>query len=320
MLPTSARLLRLLSLLQARREWTGSGLAERLEITERTVRRDVDRLRSLGYPVDSTSGVAGGYRLGRGAELPPLLLEDDEALAVAIGLQSAASGTVSGSEESALRALTKLEQLLPSRIRRRVRALHSQIVPLASFGPRVAANSLSTLAGACREKQRVRFEYQAVAAATTQRSVEPHGLVHVYQRWYLVAWDLEREAWRTFRVDRMGLKITLGQSFVPRPVPEGDVGKYVSRSLSTSAYPVQAQVILHASHAELRARISPTTAQLEPLAENRCRLRAGGHSLDTLAMHLALLGIEFEVESPPELKAHVQALGNRLRRAATRSR
>src|SRR5580658_2572001 len=197
MLETSARLLELLSLFQAQRYWSGASLCERLEVTARTLRRDVDRLRRLGYPVKSTSGTAGGYQLGAGATLPPLLLDDDEAVAVAVGLRTAASGTVTGIEEASVRALSKLEQVLPARLRHRVAALHAFIVPLIGAGPTVDANALSAIAGACRDCEKLHFKYRSRDGAPSTREVEPHRLVHTGRRWYLAAWDTERDNWRT---------------------------------------------------------------------------------------------------------------------------
>jgi predicted DNA-binding transcriptional regulator YafY len=317
-LQTAARLLRLLTLLQSRREWSGSQLAERLEVTERTVRRDMDRLRALGYPVHSTSGLAGGYRLRAGAELPPLLLEDDEALAVAIGLRSAATGTVSGIEEAAVRALTKLEQVLPPRLRRRIKALHEHIVPLQGAGPRVDASVLSALAAACRDHERAMFQYVGQSGAT-QRNVEPHGLVHSAHRWYLVAWDVERDAFRTFRVDRIAGAVVTGVPFAPRPLPDRNLAAYVSRAISTTVYESQAKVILHAPIERVAERVSPAAGVLESIDEQRCLLQTGAHSLDHLAVYIALLGVEFEVKEPPELRDHIAALARRLRRAASRT-
>src|SRR5271165_4548736 len=216
MLETSARLLGLLSLFQAQRYWSGAELSERLEVTARTLRRDVDKLRSLGYPVNSTSGTAGGYQLGAGATLPPLLLDDDEAVAVAVGLRTAASGTVAGIEEASVRALSKLQQVLPVRLRSRVRALHAFILPLANTGPTVNAEALSKIAGACRDYERLRFRYRNRDAVESVREVEPHRLVHTGRRWYLAAWDAGRENWRTFRVDRIEPPISTGQRFNPR--------------------------------------------------------------------------------------------------------
>lgn len=199
MLQTSARLLRLLSLFQARRYWSGLELSKRLEVTARTLRRDVDRLRSLGYPVHSTSGAAGGYQLGAGATLPPLLLDDEEAVAVAVGLRTSASGSVTGMEEASVRALLKLEQVLPTRLRNRVAAMHSVIVPLMNAGAAIDAATLSLIASACREQNVIKFSYRDRTEAASGRTVEPHRLVHTGRRWYLVAWDLTRKDWRTFR-------------------------------------------------------------------------------------------------------------------------
>ena len=315
MLQTSARLLRLLTLLQSRRFWSGAELAERLEVTGRTLRRDVDRLRALGYPVNATSGVAGGYQLGTGAALPPLLLDDDEALAVALGLRSAAAGTVSGMEEAAVRALTKLEQVLPARLRRRVKALHGAVMPIHRAGPRIDPELLTQLAGACRDQEQVGFRYADMQANASQRSVEPHGLVHAGARWYLVAWDLEREDWRSFRVDRITSKASTGRRFVPRKVPHGDVAQYVARSISTGVYPHQVRVLLHAPLESVAERIPPLAGQLVPVSAERCLLETGGHSLGSLAYYIATLGFDFDVQDPPELREQLRELGRRLSRS-----
>jgi predicted DNA-binding transcriptional regulator YafY len=319
MLETSARLLRLLSLFQAQRYWSGAALSERLEVTARTLRRDVDRLRSLGYPVNSTSGTAGGYQLGAGATLPPLLLDDEEAVAVAVGLRTAASGTVTGIEEASMRALSKLEQVLPSRLRRRVAALHSFIVPLANAGPTVDAETLSVIAGACRDYEKLRFRYHSQDGAATAREVEPHRLVHTGRRWYLVAWDLGRKNWRTFRIDRIEPRLATGLRFTPRQPPEGDFGAYVSRSVSYAAYPHRAQVTLHASVEMAAERVPPTAGMLESIDEHTCLLHTGAYSLDELSLHLALIGFEFEVREPPELVDRIRWLAERFSRA-TRQR
>ncbi len=317
MLETSARLLRLLSLLQARRFWTGAELADRLEVTERTLRRDIDRLRSLGYPVDGTPGVAGGYQLGAGATLPPLLLEDDEALAVSIGLSTAAGSRVTGVEEAAVRALVKLERVLPGRLRRRADALRAAILPLDRAGPRIDSEVLTTLAEACREHERVSFHY-AGRGRSGERLVEPAGLVHTGYRWYLVAWDTEREDWRTFRVDRVTGKVELGDRFSPRPPPEdGDLRKYVSRSVAVAAYGHQARVILHAPLERMQERVSPATGVLERLDGRRCVLLTGAQSLAPLLVWIALLGVDFEVLEPPELAEQLRELHARFSRALT---
>jgi len=318
MLQTSARLLRLLTLLQSRRAWTGAELTQRLEVTARTVRRDVDRLRSLGYPVASTSGVAGGYRLGAGTELPPLLLDDEEALAVSLGLHAAASGPITGLEEVALRALTKLEQVLPSRLRRRLSALHASIVPLARRGPTIDAPTLAAIAAGCRDEQQLAFGYRGADGASSTRKVEPAGLVHTGARWYLVAWDLQRRDWRTFRVDRIAPTPTRGARFVPRPPPEGGLGAYVSRSVAVAPYPVRARVLLHAPIADMARRISPSAGMLESAGARACVLHAGAPSLDALAVWMSLLGVDFEIQDPPEAIEHLRRLGERALKAAGR--
>jgi predicted DNA-binding transcriptional regulator YafY len=313
---TSARLLRLLSLFQAQRYWSGPELSERLDVTARTLRRDVDRLRSLGYPVNSTSGAAGGYQLGSGATLPPLLLDDDEAVAVAVGLRTAASGTVTGIEEVSVRALAKLEQVLPGRLRRRVEALHSFIVPLANIGPTVDAGTLATIAGACRDSEKLKFNYQSREGVASAREVEPHRLAHTGRRWYLVAWDLGRQNWRTFRVDRIQTKLSLGSRFVPRKPPDGDFAAYVSRSVGYAPYPHRAKVLLHGPAESAAERIPASIGTVEHIDEHTSLLSTGACSLDTLAVFIALIGFEFEVLEPPELIERVRLLAERFSRAS----
>jgi predicted DNA-binding transcriptional regulator YafY len=315
MLLTSARLLRLLSILQAREFWTGGELARRLEVTERTLRRDVDRLRSLGYPVHSTSGTAGGYKLGAGASLPPLLLDDDEAVAVAVGLQTAAGGSVAEIGEASARALAKLEQVLPKRIRRRLAALRSSIVRLADSGPTVKMSDVSSLASACSERHELRFSYRDHAGASTSRTVEPHRIVHTQGRWYLVAWDGDRNDWRTFRIDRVDSPAPTGARFLPRSSPDDDVGAYVTRGVASVAYRIRARVTLHAPFESLRDRISPMSGQLEPVDERSCLLHIGAFSLEGLAAWIISIGVDFDVREPPELRDHVKRLTERLLRA-----
>jgi len=316
MLETSARLLRLLSLFQAQRYWSGAALAERLEVTPRTLRRDVDRLRSLGYPVNSTSGVDGGYQLGAGSTLPPLLLDDDEAVAVAVGLRTAASGTVAGIEEASMRALSKLEQVLPERLRRRVTALYSSILSLARSGPVVDAGLLSLLAGACRDLSTLRFQYSSRDGAMTAREVEPHRLVHTGRRWYLAAWDRGREQWRTFRVDRIQPRVVAGARFTAREAPDGDFAAYVLRSVTYQPYPHHAVVTLHAPAEAVADRLPPGAGIIEAVGDHRCTLNTGAVSLDTLSVYLALVGFDFEVQEPPELIERVRCLAERFGRAA----
>ncbi|QBS46410.1 YafY family protein [Nocardia sp. CS682] len=315
MLETSARLLRLLALLQAHRDWTGAELAERLHVTSRTVRRDVDRLRELGYPVHATQGT-GGYRLGAGAALPPLLLDDDEAVAVAVGLRSASDGTVAGIEESSLRALTKLEQVLPPRLRHRVRTLRGATIRVGTPGAAVAPETLMAVAEACQRNERLRFDYRAHNGATTVRTVEPHTLVHFSRHWYLVAWDVDRADWRTFRADRLAPRIPTGPRFTPREPPEGDVATYLSHQLSARAWPYQATVLLHTSAAAATPNIWPGMGVLEPVDAETCRLQVGAETPDALVWMITSVDIDFTLLSgPPELVTALRAQATRCHRA-----
>ncbi|GAA3391652.1 helix-turn-helix transcriptional regulator [Cryptosporangium minutisporangium] len=314
---TSARLLRLLSLLQARRDWSGAELAERLSITPRTVRRDIERLRALGYPVLATAGTAG-YQLGAGTALPPLLLDDDEAVAIAMGLRTAAGGSITGIEETSVRALAKLEQLLPSRLRHRINALQSMTVPMPNAGPTVDPGTLTAIAAACRDSLRLRFDYRTHDGTTSIRTTEPHRLVHAGRRWYLIGWDDDRQEWRTYRVDRLEPRTPTGPRFAPRTPPEPDLSAYTSRAISTSAYRYQARFTLHVSVEIAAERIAPTTGTLEPIDEHSCTLRAGSNSLDELAIYVTTKGFDFQVHEPPELVDHVRTLAARLA-AATES-
>lgn len=331
MLSSSSRLLRLLSLLQTRRHWAGAELAERLAVHPRTLRRDIDRLRELGYPIQASSGVAGGYAFKPGQALPPLLLDDEEALAVAIALRTAASGMVGGIEETALRAVVKLEQVMPARLRRRADALRTAILPLEQPGPLVDARLLATLAGACRDQLRVAFAYTDLKGQASRRNVEPQGVVHTGSRWYLVAWDPARDDWRTFRIDRIQpggtggggepeaalvtSAVTLGGHFPPRASPDGgDLKAYVSRSLAVSAFPAQARIVLHAPRGVMLQRIPPAHGLLEALDGGRCLLQCGAQALDQLVYWLLTLDVDFEVQEPPELLARMRCVAQRLGR------
>jgi predicted DNA-binding transcriptional regulator YafY len=309
-LETSTRLLELLSLLQTRRDWTGPELSERLGVGERTVRRDIDRLRELGYPVRARRGVAGGYRLEAGASLPPLLLDEGEAVAVAVGLRTAASAGVAGIEETSVRALAKLEQVLPDRVRRRVGAIGSATVPYPGSGPRVDGASLATIAAACRDGERIRFAYR-----DERREAEPLGLVHTGRRWYLVAWDLARTDWRTFRVDRISA-VSAGGRFVPRTPPASDLAAYVSQGVSAARDRYQARVVLHAPLAEVAPRVPHTVGTLEEIDAQSCLLRTGSDWLGGLAVYVAEIGVDFTVLDPPEFAERVRALAARFARAA----
>ena len=234
MLDTSVRMLRLLAILQSRRDWSGRELAERLGVTTRTVRNDIERLRILGYQVDSTTGVAGGYRLGAGSELPPLLLDAEETVAVAVGLSLAASGRVDGVEEASMRALAKLEQTIPAHLRGRIDALRSTIEYSLDDAPAVNAATLTTVAAAAHNHELLRFDYVGRAQETSVRYVEPHTLVHSGHRWYLLAWDLDRDDWRTFRIDRIQPRLATHKRFAPRDAPAGGAAEYVRRNVAAN--------------------------------------------------------------------------------------
>jgi predicted DNA-binding transcriptional regulator YafY len=314
MLDTSARLLRLLSVLGSRPDWPGAELADQLGVSTRTLRRDVQRLRDLGYPVHASPGVAGGYRLGAGAKLPPLLLDDDEAVAVAVSLRTAASHTVTGIEETSLRALAKLEQVLPARLRERTAALQQATVALPSLAPTVDPAALAVIAGACRRPQRLAFRYTDRDGASTRRAVEPHRLVHTGRRWYLVARDLDRAEWRSFRVDRMSALEATGVRFDPSDPP--DAAAFVANAVTTAPYRYHARVVVRAPAPVIAERVPPTVGALEPAGPDSCLLTAGSDSLDALGLHLGMLDADFRVLAPPELIERLRELAGRLARAA----
>jgi predicted DNA-binding transcriptional regulator YafY len=316
---TSSRLLELLSLLQARRDWRGEELAARLEVSARTIRRDVERLRRLGYPVESLSGSAGGYRLRAGSAMPPLLLDDEEAIAIAVGLRTAARASVRGIEETAVRALVKLEQVLPSHLRRRVQTLGAATVVLPAPGPTVDPQHLTVIAAACRDRERLRFGYKRRDGATSRREVEPHSLLNRGQRWYLVAWDRKREDWRTFRMDRLTRPSPAGVRFAPRALPARDAAAYVQQSISAAPSRYEAVLTLHAAAREVAERVPRQWGAVQPLDARTCRFTAGDDDLRWLALRIAMLDVEFEVHAPPELVEHLQSLSGRLARAAARA-
>ena len=315
MLGTSARLLRLLSLLQARRDWTSTELATRLGVSTRTIRNDVGRLRGLGYPVDARPGVAGGYRLGTGAALPPLLLDDEEAVAVAVGLRTAASGSIAGIEETSVRALAKLQQVLPSRLRRRVSAFQAYALPIPSRGPQADPDVLTVIAGACRDHERLRFDYRAHSGAASRRSVEPYRLVNYQQRWYLVAWDTERHAWRTFRVDRIKPRTPAGPRFTPRALPpDREIAAQVARGVGEATWRYRARVIVHAPASHVRGRL-PIPVEVESLGEDQCAFEPGADDPQLLALYLGMLDADFTIVDSPELVNALHKLTGRYQRA-----
>lgn len=318
MLETSARLLALLSLLQSRPSWTAAELAERLEVGERTIRKDVERLRTLDYPVDAVRGRAGGYRLGNHGRLPPLLLSDDEAVAVAVGL--GAVTTVRGIEESSARARVKLEQVLPDRLRRRVTALASasETGPATTDSnvadPVVDAELLADLAAAIRDHEAIRFWYRDDEPVTA----EPYRLVSWQQRWYVVARTPGTEGddgWHSYRVDWISLRVPGAGRFHPRPLPGGDYTAFVLREVSFTGWHVHARIGVDAPAAEVLARIHPAVGVVETIDDDHCVLVTGADSVEVVAVYVGMLGLDFHVTDPPELVAHVKTLGERYARA-----
>jgi predicted DNA-binding transcriptional regulator YafY len=319
MLETSARLLRLLSLLQGRRDWSGPELAERLGVTTRTIRNDIDRLRRLGYPVDAAPGATGGYRLAIGAVVPPLLLDDEEAVAVAVGLRSGAGGAVSGLEEASVRALVKVQQLLPAHLRDRVEALTMATVAVESGGSATSVDPtlLATVAATCRDHVRLVFDYLDFSGRSSRRDVEPHRLVHGGRRWYLLAWDTGRRDWRTFRLDRVTLPANhRGPRFVPRSMPPRQAADRVREGVRSATWSYRAEVIVHAPADRLVARL-PAAAVVEAIDERTSRVQLGASTPETLAVYLGLFEVDIEVDAAahPELADAFAHLADRYRRA-----
>ena len=306
---TTERVLTLLGLLQQRRVWTGPELAERLGVTPRTVRRDVERLRTLGYPVHASQGVGGGYQLGPGKDLPPLLLDDQEAIATAVSLLAGAGAAVAGAGDAALRALTKLDQVLPTRLRHEVRALAGSVESFGGGRTTVEPEVLMTLARACRDEVEAGFDYPS-ASQLRRRRVEPHRLVASDRRWYLLAYDLDRDGWRSFRVDRMTDVCARTWHFRPREAP--DAATYVQEAVASRVYPHQARFLVHAPADTVRAQIPASAAVIRPRDRERCEVLSGARNLDFVLMHVLLLGHNFEVLSPAELGKRCRVLANRL--------
>jgi predicted DNA-binding transcriptional regulator YafY len=303
---TSARLLALLSILQTGRDWTGEDLAIRLGVTTRTVRNDMDRLRNLGYRVDSMRGPGGGYWLGPGANTPPLLLDDEETVAIALALRLAAGGSVQGIEEISMQALVKIQQMLPDRLQQRVTSLEGSVEPIRGGGPTVEMDLLLIIAAACSNHQMLRFEYRRHDGVTDIRQVEPHRLLNDGRRWYLFAWDTGKEDWRTFRVDRISdARPRPAPKFSPRAVP--DLAARVSIGAATAMWTYRARVVAHAPAETVVGRL-PQAVQVEAIDETSCRLHVGSSTAATLARYLALLGVGFTVEEPESHPDLVEAL------------
>jgi predicted DNA-binding transcriptional regulator YafY len=315
MATTSARILRLLSLLQTHRYWGGAELADRLGVSPRTLRRDVDRLRALGYPVEAHRGVDGGYQLAPGASLPPLAVDDEEAVALAIGLRAAAQGAVAGIEESSIRALTKIMQVMPARLRARVDALNAVTVPaVGNTGQSVDAKVLTTVAQACWDQEQMHFSYTGRSGKRTERLVEPHRLVSLGRRWYLVAYDPARADWRSFRLDRLADAQGTGARFHARSLPEGDAAAFVQAGIANmpAAYTVTA--LIHAPADGVRASLGPW-GTVEEIDDRTCRLEMTVDTLDWAALALGMVGAEFEVLAPPEMVDRIKEWGARFERA-----
>ena len=315
---TSSRMLRLLSLLQTHRYWPGGELAGRLDVSVRTLRRDVDRLRELGYPVESNRGVEGGYQLAPGAALPPLVLDDEEAVALAVGMQAAAQGAVAGIAEASVRALTKVVQVMPPRLRRRVDALRAMTVPATwgETGAVVDPGTLTTVAQACRDDERLEFTYVAHGGERTERHVEPHRLVSLGRRWYLVAYDLTRHDWRGFRVDRLTDPRGTRARFRPRERPFDDAAAFVRTGIEAITQPHAVEVLVHAPAQRVREQLG-RWATVEEVDDGRCLLRMTVDTLDWLGLALGSVGAEFEVRSPPELTELLREWSARFGRAVT---
>ncbi len=313
----TGRALQLLSMLQTHRLWRGADLAERLEVTERTVRRDVDRLRDLGYPVDATPGSDGGYRLAAGAHLPPLVFNDDEAVAVAIGLRAAADAAIGGIEDTSVQALAKIEQLLPDHLRRRVSALHASVVSLRrAHGDDevIDPDALSVLASACRDHEEVRFDYRSRDGDDSRRLVEPHQLITADRRWYVVAWDLRRADWRTFRLDRLSGAQLAGVRFAPREIPGGDGAAYFAASIASIPRELETLVAVRASYEQVAEALSWVDHTPVDTEADSCTIRLRANKLDSLVMSVVRLALRASVQviEPRAVADEVDALIGRL--------
>ena len=313
---TATRVLQLLALLRQNRDWSAPELAARLEVSTRTIRTDIRRLRELGYVIDSTGGRAGGYRLDRATDLPPLMLDDDEGIAVAIALRQVVSNTVAGIDASAERALAKLEQVLPDQLAAQVHAIVAATAPQAPVdGPRVEAPALAAIAEAVQRTEWLRFEYTPFQGDTSLRRVEPHRLVSWGRRWYLVAWDVGRGEWRSFRVDRMSLRPPTRRRFAPRELPADDVSAYVLRGVASAGWRFRARVLIHAPADVVAEKIDPSVGLVEAIDDERCTLVTGADHAMTVAVYLALLDEDFTVDGPAELTEAIRTLAGRYTNA-----
>lgn len=313
---TTGRTLALLSLLQARREWSGAELQERLEVSARTLRRDIDDLRELGYGIEATRGRHGGYRLGAGAAVPPLTLSVDESVAIAVGLRAAATGVVTGIEEASARALAKLEQSLSSATRRQIVEVEQAMVPLSTRHDDVDVSVVTTIATAIAERRRMQVDYTRHDGEEARRIVEPHRVVHTAERWYLVAWDPAREAWRTLRVDRMRHPLILRVEFPRKDIPDEALRQFTTRSITTAPYRYRATFRMHAPADEVSRHFDATVAQVVAETERTSILTAGSDSPEEFALYIGMCGIEFEVLEGDEVRQAMVEVAERLARGA----
>lgn len=313
---TTGRTLELLSLLQARREWSGAELRDRLEVSGRTLRRDIDDLRELGYGIEATRGRHGGYRLGAGAAVPPLTLSADESVAIAVGLRAAATSIVTGIEDASARALAKLEQSLSPATRRQIIDVEQAMVSLSSRRDDVDLDVVTTVASAIAERRRMQIDYTRHDGVEVRRAVEPHRIVHTAERWYLVAWDPEREGWRTLRVDRMRHPLILRDEFPERDIPDDALRQFTTRSIATAPYPYRARLRMQAPAAVVSRHFDATVAEVVDEGGGTSILTAGSRSPEEFALYLGMSGIEFELLEGEDVRRALVDMAARFTRAA----
>ncbi|WP_407358729.1 YafY family transcriptional regulator [Microbacterium sp. LTA6] len=313
---TTGRTLELLSLLQARREWSGAELRDRLEVSGRTLRRDIDDLRELGYGIEATRGRHGGYRLGAGAAVPPLTLSADESVAIAVGLRAAATSVVTGIEDASARALAKLEQSLSPATRRQIIDVERAMVSLSSRRDEVDLDVVTTVASAIAERRRMQIDYTRHDGVEVRRAVEPHRIVHTAERWYLVAWDPEREGWRTLRVDRMRHPLILRDEFPERDIPDDALRQFTTRSITTAPYPYRARLRMKAPAAVVSRHFDVTVAEVVDEGGGTSILTAGSRSPEEFALYLGMSGIEFELLDGEDVRRALVDMAARFTRAA----
>ena len=316
MADTSRRMLRLLTLLQTGRAWSGAELAGELGTSPRSLRRDVTRLRELGYPVEAPRGPGGHYRLAAGSAMPPLLLDDEETVAIAIGLQLARAGAVEGIADAAAQALRKVEQVLPQRLSAQAHGLLRAVEAAPPSWPGADGALLTELSAAAARHERVRLRHRRRDGGERERIVEPHRVVLLGRRWYLLAWDAERDDWRTFRLDRVERAQRLGQPFRPRPLPAERAVDFLRERFDAHAPEHLVVVTFHASVATVAERLSRKDGALEPLGDDRCRYSARVDSYEWMAVVLALAGLDYTIERPAAFAARTRELARRMTAAA----